>query len=242
MRSLVLLALVLLVQDVDSWIKKLSEDDVAARDEASKKLIETGEKALPKLKEALKGASGESKARLQTVIEKVEAAAAQAKLTIEFVVPEKIALKTINDDEYNGLVLRFTNSSEKDVVVYPYFNLVVKNADGKEIEAHTWIGRWGMREKDCFIECHEGMFSTVPAKKSLDVKFGIASFCQSPDAITGWGFSSAGTYTIEAKIVFNREALLAACKGGHAIHADPKQPWNRAMELDRPLTAKLKVE
>lgn len=88
------MALLLCLQDpveVQKWISDLSHDDVDVREQATRKLIEAGEKILPDLKAALRTDNLERKARLERVLAEVDAPACAQ------VIAKALALKGITD-------------------------------------------------------------------------------------------------------------------------------------------------
>lgn len=241
MKTLLLLSL-FAFQDVDDWIKKLGADEIEARDEAAKKLAEKGEEALPKLKEALKTAKDEHKLRIEAVVDRIERAALDKKIKIEIVLPaEAPTLKALKKGR-DLLSLKFTNESDRDVVLFAYAPMSVKDADGKDVERNSNLGRWGGRAKSCFLEEQQGMFMTIPAGKSKEIDFGITSYMLDPGVITGWKLPKAGTYGLQIHLKFAKADFVRRCKCGAASHADAKSPWNQAVELDRTVEAKLEVK
>ena len=74
MRAVLLILILLPVQesDISRWIEDLSHEDVARRDYAQSALLKAGEKALPGMKKALEGRTGEPAVRLRAVIEEIE--------------------------------------------------------------------------------------------------------------------------------------------------------------------------
>lgn len=66
--------------EVDRLVARLGDDAPAAREEAERKLIEKGERALPALRRALESADPEVRARAQTAVARIEEDAAHMAL------------------------------------------------------------------------------------------------------------------------------------------------------------------
>ena len=237
--KLMLMGLALLAfQDVDDAIKKLGDSDIAVRDEAAKKIVEAGEPALPKLREALKTADGEAKAQLQKLIDTIDRAAVLKKIKIEIELPkEQPSLKLVRGAFQFSV--KITNDNNEEVVLWPYLSLKITDKDGKEPERTRWMGRWGEREKQCFLECVP--FWTIKSHATMEFKDGIASYVHDFQAIAGWKIAAAGDYTLSLTASFKRAEFKAHCKKCGNDHDDAKWAWNKAVELERTVEAKLTV-
>ncbi len=236
--KLLLLAF-LCLQDVDDAIKTLGDSDIAVRDEAARKLVAAGEPALPKLREALKTADGEAKAQLQAIIDKIDRAAVLKKIKIEIELPKEApTLKQVQGAFQ--FTVKITNDNNEDVVLWPYLSLKVTDKEGKEPKRTRWLGRWGDREKQCFLECVP--FWTIKSHATMELKDGITAFQHDPQAIAGWRIDAAGDYTIALTTSFKRADFKARCKKCENDHGDAKWSWNKAVELERTVEAKLTVK
>ena len=240
MKQLLLLCIFVLPQDVDDAIKKLGDADIAVRDEAARKIVDAGEKALPKLREALKTADGEAKARLQSLVDKIDRDGFLKKIKIEVELPKEApTLKQVRGGNWQ-FTIKVSNENSEELVLWPYLSLVVLDKDGKEVRRSTNIGRWGMREKECFLECVP--FLVLKSKAAETAQEGIASYMHEADAITGWKLPEAGDYTLRFTTSFKRDAFKARCKKCRTDHDGKDQPWNRALELERTFDVKLTVK
>ncbi len=240
MRSLPLLLALLVVQDVDGWIAKLGDERIEVRDEAAAALRKAGAPALPKLRAALeKAAERELKARLQGLVATIERDALLASLTWELVPPKDgLDLATATGDG-DCLVLRISNAGDKTVVVPAWATLAIRDAAGAEVDSHMYLGKFGVRE-GCLLKAFA--FREIPAKGSVELRFGLKNYGLDPEAMTGWILPKAGEYSLAFSLKFARAEFIARCPDGCRTHGAAERPWNKSVELERSFTAKLVVK
>ena len=60
------------------------------------------------------------------------------------------------------------------------------------------------------------------------------------NSILGWKLKP-GNYTLTARTAYARAEFMARCKLGCESHADPRKPWNAALEVTREATRSFTV-
>jgi len=234
-----LLMALVLAQDADALLEKLKSDDVAVRDEAQSKLIAAGPKALPKVKEALAAAKdADLRARLEKIAAEIDRIERGDKLKIEIEPAKEPPTLAQARSSRRLFTIRITNETDKDVVLWSYVRLEVFDADGKPVKSSAAIGRWGLREKECFLECQP--FETLAARGTKEIVTGLASYEHDPGIMLGWKLPAAGDYTLKATYVWKRGAVTCPCK--REDHDDAKHVWNTALEVEKTAQAKLTVK
>ena len=63
-----------------------------------------------------------------------------------------------------------------------------------------------------------------------------------PEWIAGWNVPGPGVYTLEFTYSFDRAAAKKRCDPKWKPLDDPKQPWNKALELTHTFRAEMRVQ
>lgn len=140
-------------------------------------------------------------------------------------------MQDVNDGSFFVRV-RLENTSDHDVVVWPYFSAKLVDADENEVPTALRISRWGRRrgDKDSLLEEMEFVTLAAGEKHEFDVRINRC-VC---DAlfITGWQLSQPGGYRLVLHSVFDREKVKETFGKGCRVLHDAAQDWNRALEID----------
>jgi hypothetical protein len=136
-------------------------------------------------------------------------------------------------------IIRVTNKSAGEVILWPLVSLQVRNEKGEEPKPSTRLGRWGRRKTACFLEAVT--FATLQPGKSIDWPVRLDRYTHDPAWILGWKLPP-GEYTLTARYSFVRSDFIARCKLDCESHPDPRRPWNQALELSREATLKITVK
>jgi len=136
------------------------------------------------------------------------------------------------------VVVRVSNASDQELVLFPFFELEVLDAKGQEVDTTQNMGRWGMRPEGCFLEADS--FLVVPPRESHDLRQPL-NFYMTVGSATGWKLKSAGEYRLRFRYAFDRAAYRKLCSDGCSGHDDPTKVWNRAFEGKLEFEGKLVV-
>lgn len=136
-------------------------------------------------------------------------------------------------------VIRITNKSAGEVVLWPLVSLQIRNEKGEEPKPSTRIGRFGRRKTACFLEAVT--FASLQPGKSIDWPVRLDRYMHDPAWIIGWKLPP-GEYTLTARYSFVRSDFIARCKLDCESHPDPRRPWNQALELSREASLKITVK
>ncbi|MHC4224594.1 MAG: hypothetical protein ACYSX0_21725 [Planctomycetota bacterium] len=247
-RALLLLALLALLPPpaygdeelVALWLGKLTGQDKSKHELARNVLARQGTPALPQLREALGEAPGkEAHDRVAAVIREIEMREPHG-IAFDAGMPKmRIFLDMVNEDRFE-YVIRVRNRSEKSVVLWPFLSLRVLDSKGEEVGPSQRIGRWGLRKSANLLE--EVRFVTLAPGKAWSIATGLKRYVHDPDFITGWQLPAAGTYTLELTYHYDRATQKKRCDPKWELLDDPKQPWNRALEMKHTFTAEMKVD
>jgi len=246
-RTLLLLALLVLLPSaygdeelVALWLGKLTGQDKSKHELARGVLVRQGTPALPRLREALGKALGkEAHDRVAAVIREIELREPNGIFFDTGMPKMRIFLDMVNEDRFE-YVIRVRNRSEKTVVLWPYLSLRVLDRKGEEVKPSQRIGRWGLRKSANLLE--ELRFVTLAPGKTWSIATGLKRYMHDPEFITGWQLPAAGTYVLELTYHYDRATQKKRCDPNWELLDDPKQPWNRALEMKHTFTAEMRVE
>lgn len=220
------------------FVARLSDEDAAMREKAAKALIAQGSPALPDLRAGLAEAKTDAhRATIREVIAAIEKREPHGIRFAASMLKIRIDLNYVNGKDFRYLI-QLRNGSDKPVVLWPYFSLRVLDREGREVKPSTRRGRWGLRSKRYLQEIE---FLEIPPGESRMIKETLATYMHDPEFIEGWQIPQAGDYTLEFTYHFDRAAAKKGCDPAWTALDDPKQPWNRALELEHVFTAKMRV-
>jgi hypothetical protein len=147
-------------------------------------------------------------------------------------------LEEVNTGRHT-LTVKFENAGKADVLLWPYLSLEVLDSEGKPVRRSMRIGRWGLRKSASIIE--DITFLALKPGESKQYKIRLDGYAYDADAITGWRLPAAGEYRLVFHYKYNRDEAKKRYGKGCKTLENPDMPWNRALEVDRKLEAKLKV-
>jgi hypothetical protein len=136
-------------------------------------------------------------------------------------------------------VIRITNKTAAPVILWPFFDLTVRDVKGNSPKPSSNRGRWGRRSRACFLEGVE--FITLEPGKSIERPVRLDPYTHGADAILGWKLA-AGEYTLTARWAFSRKDFIARCRLDCASHSEPRRPWNAALELCREASLRIVIK
>jgi hypothetical protein len=227
-----------LTQDVEGWIVKLASDDVEARAQAKRNLIEAGDRVIPAIRKSLEGAKDvDLRARLREILARVARAEAAGGVKIEIVpLKDPPTVKEVNGKDFK-VTLRFTNENDFEVVLWPYFEHEVFQSDGKAAVRTLKIG-FGVRPEGCFLKSAQWLI--IEPKKSAEISAPLSYNELEFRMMNGWKFD-AGEYALVFRSSYSRENFVKRCRDKCDNHGDPEKLWNRALDLERTVKGTLTV-
>jgi RNA polymerase sigma factor (sigma-70 family) len=161
------------------------------------------------------------------------------KITIE-VPKDKATLAAINKGDFKP-VIKIENTSDADIVVWPFVKLTLLDEKGNEVRVSMRIGRFGLRTGDKSI-LESFSFNTLKPGEALKIDVNVPFYTNDPDVMIGWKLPGKGEYTLRAEYKYDRAAVKKRFGEGTKDLDGAKQPWNRAVEIDKKIEVKLKVE
>ena len=140
-------------------------------------------------------------------------------------------LRDANDGTF-FIRVKIENTSEDEVVLWPFLSAQLVDAEGAEVPASLQIGRWGLRrgDKDSLLE--EIEFVALEAGKTHEFDVRLNRYVYDSRFITGWDLSEAGDYRLDLHYVFDRDQVKESFGEGCRVLDDAEQDWNRALEID----------
>jgi hypothetical protein len=166
-------------------------------------------------------------------------APAADRITFELVAPAPESRPAGGGAQRPVAVIRITNERKEAVTIWPLVEIRIRDANGEDLKPSSSIGRWGRRREPCFLEAVK--FVTVEPGRSVEWPVRLERYVHDPGAIVGWKLKP-GEYTVTARWSFSREEFVGRCKLGCESHADPKRPWNLALEVRRDATLAVQVK
>ncbi len=171
----------------------------------------------------------------------ISTATAAKPTPIEFSVdvPSRVpTVEEINAGDYS-VGLRLKNTSQEDIVIWPYLTVEVLDSQGNEVKRSMLIGRNGIRFTPSLIEGID--FVKLIPGQTHDINIDFSQYVSDPAFITGWSFPKSGEYTVVMRYDYNiaaeKKRLGRRCKDLERVDA----PWNHAVEVSSTLKATLKV-
>jgi len=193
-------------------------------------LVAQGTPALPEIRARLESSTDKDvRKRLEGIVAAIEAREPHG-LRFNLGLPKmRLDLATINAPA-PGFVVSIRNRGSKPVVLWPYFELTVLDANGQVVKPVRRRGRWGRRRRGgCYLV--DVPFLEIAPGKIWSTKASLADFRLDASALVGWQLPAAGPYTLRLRYSFDRAAAKKRCDPKWKRLNDPKEPWNRALEL-----------
>lgn len=166
---------------------------------------------------------------------------APANIELSVQQPKKApTLAAVNSGDY-ALTLQIKNTSQDDIVVWPFVTLKLFDEQGKAVEHSQYIGRFGGRFGDKSI-LEEMPFKLLAPGKSEKIELQLNGYMSDPKFITGWKLPTAGKYKLQAHYQYDRAAVKKDLGEGCKNINNPTAPWNQAVEINQTLEIPLNVQ
>ncbi len=161
------------------------------------------------------------------------------KITIELP-KDPPTVKAVNKGTYRPTI-KVDNLSKEEVVLWPFATLTVLDDKGNAVGNSFRIGRYGLRLDNKSVI--EGIsFTTLKPGEAMKLDINLPMYTHDPMMMLGWKLPGKGEYTLRAEYKYNRAEVKKDLGGGANDLDNPKQPWNRAVEFEKKVEIKLKVE
>ncbi|HEX5135507.1 MAG TPA: hypothetical protein VFY93_00915 [Planctomycetota bacterium] len=231
---LLLAALPLLAGELDPLLGKLK--DPATREEAARALVEKGTPTLKELKEAARDPA--LKEQVEAIAKEIEAREPRG-LRFHVSLPEtRLSLAHVNGEDMK-VAIGVENRGTETIVLWPYLSLRILDAKGQEVKRCLHIGRWGRGRSKRWLEDLK-YIELAPGANWVTLT-PLSRFMLDESFIEGWEVPEPGVFTIEVTYRFDRAKVKRTCDPRWDALDDPRQPWNRALEMTHVFTAEMTV-
>lgn len=136
------------------------------------------------------------------------------------------------------VVVQAHNPGPQEVLLFPFFEVTLEDAQGHPVDTTQNMGRWGGHPGGCFLAAET--FQVVPPGQTHEFRQPL-KFFMTKGSVTGWKIERPGSYTFSFRYRYSRATYRAGCRDGCANHDDPTQPWNRAFEADQTFQGTLQI-
>jgi hypothetical protein len=139
--------------------------------------------------------------------------------------------------EYD-IKLIFTNAGNKEIVLWPYVRLEIRDSLNQTVPEVTKSGRWGKTSGESILE--QVPFVTLRPGQSHKLDVNLGEFRGDADVIKGWALRPG-----EYKLLVTYEYEPGAAKkkygqGGRNLD-NPSKPWNKALKAKEDRTGTVRV-
>jgi hypothetical protein len=145
-------------------------------------------------------------------------------LEAKLVLPELKPTRALVNTGYYFLRFELTNTSDKEMTLWPFIEMEVLHADGTPVPPSMHIGRWGIISAPSRLE-DIGYVQLAPGKTHT-MKIALNAFAYDAHAIRGWRLVPQKSYVVKLRYEFERDAVVkefgANCREPDA----PEKPWN----------------
>lgn len=149
-----------------------------------------------------------------------------------------IDLKEANGSSFH-LDLCIENTTDAEIVLWPFLDVEISDSDGRAIDRSTNIGRNGFRTTDSILEGIR--FQTVQPGQVHKIEINLKRYMYDSKTITGWTLGESGEYEIKLSYKFDRETVKRELGKGCRDIDNADHPWNRAVEAKQDISFELQV-
>jgi hypothetical protein len=146
-------------------------------------------------------------------------------LSIKLVLPEMKPTRALVNTGFYVPKVELKNESDAPMVLWPFLDIDVLNADGTPAPPSMHIGRWGLITAPSQIE--DIGYVTLEPGKTHTIPIVFKGYSYDPHAIRAWRFVPDREYRVNLRYEFDRAKVIKQFGARCKVLEAPEQPWNK---------------
>jgi RNA polymerase sigma factor (sigma-70 family) len=148
-------------------------------------------------------------------------------------------LAEVNSGRYE-VTVRLENTGKENLVLWPFLFMKVMDARSAEVRPVMSIGDGPPSRPGTHLE--RARYITLRPGESHRFLVSLKQYAHAPFSLMGWRLRSAGDYTLAFTYSYSRAEMKKVYGKGTKDIDGKDKPWNRALEADEKIEAKIRVK